>query len=93
MDIVFDKTVYILRVTSDIGRERWHFFLDPETFALVGCRMFYPGEDTHDGEYITFEGEVTAGELRLPRVREWYTTDGAMHLETETIEVLERLHD
>ena len=73
-----DNEVITLKVTYEpgVGGDTWYFYLDPESYAIrivwiVGCR-FYHDESKNDGEYITFEGEIEAGEIRLPKVRKWY---------------------
>ena len=65
--------VITLKVTYEpgVGGDTWYFYLDPESYAIVGCR-FYHDESKNDGEYITFEGEIEAGDIRLPKVRKWY---------------------
>ncbi len=84
------KDVLALRVTYDetVGGDIWYFYLDPDSCALVGYR-FYHDEDANDGEYITLEEEARAGTIRLPRVRTWYTNDGAKLLGTDAIETIE----
>jgi hypothetical protein len=81
------KEVVALRVTYDkrVGSDTWYFYFDPKTFALRGYR-FYHDESKRDGEYIVLDGEATAGSVRLPNVREWYTNGEDRHLGTDTIE-------
>jgi hypothetical protein len=83
------RDVWALRVTYDesVGRDTWYFYLDPETAALVGYR-FYHDEAAGDGEYIVLEDEISAGGLRLPRVRHWYTNPDETYLATDTLDEL-----
>lgn len=68
------RAVFELRVTYDpaVGSDTWNFYLDRGTCALVGHR-FQHGDSSADGEYAVLSEEVSGAELRLPRVRKWYT--------------------
>lgn len=72
-DTFMGEDVLALKVTYEesVGADTWYFYLDPETYALVGTR-FYKDESKNDGEYITFEGEIEHDGIRLPKVRKWY---------------------
>ena len=76
-----------LKVTYDeaVGEDTWYFYVDPETYALTGCR-FYHDESINDGEYITFEGEYRLGNLRIPRTREWYVNKDGKFLGSDILE-------
>ena len=82
-----DREVLALKVTYDaeVGEDTWYFYLDPATYALVGCR-FYHDESKNDGEYIVFEGEVVHEGLRLPKTRRWYTNADSTYLGADVIE-------
>ena len=69
-----DRPVRAIRVTydPDVGSDTWYFYFDPSTAALVGYRFFHD-QTVNDGEYIVLEGEVSAGSLRLPKTRTWFT--------------------
>ena len=75
---------------SEVGSDTWYFYLDPGSRALVGYR-FYHEEAVNDGEYIVLEGELSAGGLRLPKRRTWYTNDGDELLGTDTVMSITRL--
>ena len=80
------QDVFALRVTYDenVGTDTWYFYFHPRTFALVGYR-FYHDESKADGEYIILEGESISGNVRLPKVRKWYTNMEDRHLGTDTV--------
>lgn len=80
------RDVHAVRVTYDpeVGGDTWYFYFDADTAELVGCR-FYHDESANDGEYITFDGLVEGGGLRLPRYREWYTNAGDRFLGSDEI--------
>ncbi len=69
-----ERRVLALKVTYDeaVGKDTWYFYVDPHTYALVGCRVYHD-ESKNDGEYLVFEGEVAQDGLRLPKSRAWYT--------------------
>ena len=87
-----DRSVQAVRVTYEkaVGSDIWYFYLDTETHALAGYRFFHD-EAKGDGEYITLEGEVEAGGLRLPKARAWYTNAEDRYLGTDTLVSLEIL--
>ncbi|HEV8336279.1 MAG TPA: DUF6503 family protein [Candidatus Polarisedimenticolia bacterium] len=80
------RAVYQLRVTYDagVGSDTWYFFLDRETYALVGHR-YHHDESAGDGEYAVLSGEIAGLDLRLPRVRQWYTNKDDKAVITHTI--------
>jgi len=67
------KDVISLKVTYEegVGADTWYFYLDLSNYAVMGCR-FYHDESKNDGEYLTFEGEVSSGSIILPKTRKWY---------------------
>lgn len=83
-------SAYELRVTYDgtVGTDRWFFYLDPKTCALLGHRFFHD-EAARDGEYTVLSGEIAGQGLRLPRVRKWYTNKDAEWIITHTVESIE----
>jgi hypothetical protein len=80
------RTVYQLRVTYDksVGSDTWYFYLDRETFALVGHR-FHHDESSGDGEHTVLTEEVSGQGLRLPRVRKWFRNKNNELFITHTI--------
>lgn len=84
------KTVLAQRVTYDaeVGSDTWHFYFDPESARLVGCR-FDHDEAGNDGEYMVFEGEIESQGMRLPRVRSWYVNRDDKFLGTDTLQSVE----
>lgn len=80
------REVLALKVTYEagVGGDTWYFYFDPETSALAGYR-FYHDEAKNDGEYVTIEGEVELGGMKLPEIRAWYYNDGRGYLGTDTL--------
>jgi hypothetical protein len=87
-----ERPVQAVRVTYDlsVGSDIWYFYLDTETHALAGYRFFHD-EAKGDGEYITLEGQIEAGGLRLPKSRAWFTNAEERYLGTDTLVSLEIL--
>ena len=81
------REVLALRVTyaPEVGKDTWYFYVEPATFALVGCRFFHD-ESTNDGEFLVFEAEVEGPHgLRLPKLRRWYVNRDREFLATDEI--------
>jgi hypothetical protein len=87
-----DRSVQALRVSyePEVGSDIWYFYLDTETHAVAGYRFFHD-EAQGDGEYITLDGMIEAGGLRLPKARAWYTNAEDRYLGTDTLVSLEIL--
>jgi len=81
------EPAYELRVTYDesVGSDTWYFYLDRETFALVGYR-FYHDETARDGEYVVLTGTTSGQGLTLPRERKWYRHQDDGHVATDIVE-------
>ncbi|GIV61713.1 MAG: hypothetical protein KatS3mg044_0579 [Rhodothermaceae bacterium] len=81
-----DRRVWALRVTYDepVGTDTWYVYVDPVTYALVGCR-FYHDEAKNDGEYIVFEGEVARAGFRIPETLRWYVNADGRFLGADKI--------
>lgn len=77
-----------VRFAPDVGTDRWTFYFDPKTSALVGYR-FVKADPKADGEYIALDGEVIAHGLRLPAQRRWYVNADDRFLGTDTLSDLE----
>ena len=77
---------WVIKVTYDpkTGSDTWFFYFDTQTFALAAYQ-FYHDVAKNDGEYILLEGEAKVGNMRLPRIRKWYTNQGEKHLGTDSI--------
>lgn len=80
-----------IRVTYDpeVGTDTWYFYFSPDDYSLIGYR-FYHDEEANDGEYIVLD-RVEEGDLRLPKVRSWFTHAEDRHLGTDKIMAIERI--
>ena len=76
-----------MKVTYEdgVGDDTWYFYFEPVSHALIGYR-FYHEESKNDGEYILLKGEAKAGEMRLPKRREWYVNDTDKFLGADILE-------
>ncbi|MCO5724369.1 DUF6503 family protein [Robiginitalea marina] len=68
------KSYWVVEVRYDpeVGKDLWHFYFNPDTFALEAYQ-FYHDKALNDGEYILLEGEHPVGGMLLPKNRSWYT--------------------
>jgi len=85
------RELLALRVTysPEVGKDTWYFYVDPETFALAGCR-FYHDEGENDGEYIVYEGEVMGPHgLRLPKFRRWHMNRDGEYIAADELLAIE----
>ncbi len=73
--------------TEEVGADTWYFYLNPDNYALIGCR-FYHDESKNDGEFLTFEGEISNDGITLPKTRKWFYNNNREFLgEDEILEV------
>ena len=77
-----------IAIDCAVGGDTWCFYFDPDTAALVGCRL-YQDETVGDGEYPVFDGVVESDGLRLPRHRSWYVNAGDRFLGVDELGYLE----
>lgn len=70
----FGTKYYKLKVTyaEPVGTDTWYFYINPETYAMEAYQ-FYHDEAKGDGEYIFLTGEIQYKNMRIPKVRKWYT--------------------
>lgn len=82
----FGQQLYEVKVsyTPEVGKDIWYFYFDKKTFALSGYR-FYHDESKNDGEYILFEDELIYNEIKIPKIRKWYTHSENKYLGTDTL--------
>lgn len=75
----------------EVGGDRWYFYFDPSSFALVGYQ-FYHDEAKNDGEYILLEDEYHYENIRIPKKRTWYTNKEDKLLGVDILEKFETKH-
>lgn len=68
------KEYLVLKVTytETVGGDTWYFYFDPKTYAMK-VYQFYHKEEENDGEYILLEEEEFVNEIKMPKIRHWYT--------------------
>lgn len=69
----------------ETGKDIWHFYFDPTTYALSGYSFYHEKDGPGTGEYILLEGEATVGSMKLPAKRHWYFTNNRLYLGTDEI--------
>ncbi len=80
------KDYLVLKVTYEesVGKDVWHFYFHPETYAL-NVYQFFHDEAANDGEYILLEGEMIIQNMKIPRKRSWYTNREDRYLGTDLL--------
>lgn len=66
------------------GKHLYTFYFDASTYAMTGFRFSKDGT-LNNGEYLYFEGETTAGKIRLPTNRSWYYNKDDGFLATDVL--------
>jgi len=75
-----EKEYLVLKATyeEEVGKDIWHFYFDPTTYAMEVYQFFHSKEgskevDSSSGEYILLTDEVTINNIKMPKNRAWYT--------------------
>lgn len=77
--------VLTVRYKPEVGDEIYQFYLSPTNYAMRGYR-FYKDESKPKGEYIVLKEETKVGQMRIPKMREWYTFPDTSFLGTDILE-------
>jgi len=73
------KDYLVLKASYDkeVGTDIWYFYFNPETYALEIYQFFRTDEDgkqkDNTGEYILLSDEVVINDIKMPKIRSWYT--------------------
>lgn len=80
------KEYLVLKATydSEVGKDTWYFYFDPETYAME-VYQFFKVEANNDGEYILLTGEETIGGIKMPKSRAWYYNKDDGYLGTDVL--------
>ena len=85
----FDGKDYLeLAVTydKDVGSDDWFFYINPSTYAMEGYKFYH---ENGKGEFITIEGLSTIGGVKIPKLRQWYTTQDSTFLGADDLNRVE----
>lgn len=74
-----ESLVVKVNYKPEVGTDTWYFYFDPQTYALTGYR-FYHDESQNDGEYITLDGILTVGLLKIHKSRKWFVNKDNMFM-------------
>ena len=80
------KEYLVLKATYDenVGKDTWYFYFDPSTYAMEAYQ-FYHDESKNDGEYIMLSEIENVFNIKMPKVRAWYTNEDDRYLGTDTL--------
>jgi hypothetical protein len=86
------KEYYKLKITFDekVGKDTWYLYINPVNYAME-IYQFYHDEAKNDGEYILLNGEIEYQNMRIPKVRKWYTNKEDKYLGTDDLKVIQPL--
>ena len=62
-----------------VGKDTWYFYFDKKDYRLRHYQ-FYHDEAKNDGEYILLSEEAIVQEIKMPKVRAWYTNGDNRYL-------------
>ncbi len=80
------KTYWVLKATyeKEVGKDTWYFYFDKHAYNME-VYQFYHDESKNDGEYILLRGEETINDIKMPKIRVWYTNKDDKHLGTDIL--------
>lgn len=85
------KTYLVLNISYEqtVGTDIWHFYFDPETYAMEAYQFFKTDENGQkkpkSGEYILLTEEVVINGITMPKTRAWYYNKDDSYLGTDTL--------
>jgi len=80
------KAYLVLKVTykKEVGKDTWYFYFKPNTFEME-VYQFFKEEPKNDGEYILLSGLENINEVKIPKVRAWYSNKNNAYLGTDIL--------
>jgi Family of unknown function (DUF6503) len=90
MDTFNKKQYLVLRAGFEkgIGNDSWFLYIHPKTFALEGYR-FYHNRKPNDGEFIICEGMEVVQDIKIPKIRYWYSNENGEYGATDIVDRVE----
>lgn len=78
------KEYWVVQVNyaEEVGKDRWYFYLNTETYALEIYQFFHE-ESKNDGEYILLSEETEIKGIKIPKNRAWYYNNDNKYLGTD----------
>ena len=90
-EVSFDGKTYLeLGVTynKEVGSDDWFFYINPDTYAMEGYKFYH---ENGKGEYILLKDLSTVNDIKIPKLREWYTTQDSTFLGADNISKIESI--
>jgi len=80
------KDYLVLKVTykKEVGSDVWYFYFNPKSYKMEVYQFFHD-ESKNDGEYILLSEEKEINDIKMPKVRAWYTNKEDKYLGTDTL--------
>lgn len=70
---------------EDIGKDTWYFYFNPETYALEAYQ-FFKDESKNNGEYILLNKTENISNIKMPKIRKWFTNKDNKYLGTDILQ-------
>ncbi|WP_298531528.1 DUF6503 family protein [uncultured Algibacter sp.] len=74
---------------TKVGKDVWHFYFNPETYAMKVYQFFKTNEDgkvkPESGEYIMLSEEAIINNIKMPKIRAWYYNADDKYLGTDIL--------
>ena len=87
------KDYLVLRVTYDenVGSDIWYFYINPNSYAMEAYQFFHTNKETKEldpnsGEYILLKEIKIIKEIKMPKIRAWYTNKDNKLLGTDILQ-------
>lgn len=91
LDTFNKKNYYVIKADFEkgIGNDTWYLYINPTTFAIEGYR-FYHNRKPNDGEYIICKDIISVQDIKIPKIRYWYSNANGEYIATDIVERTEK---
>lgn len=80
------QTYWVLKATyeKEIGKDIWYFYFNKNNYKMEVYQFFHD-ESKNDGEYILLTEEEIINNIKIPKIRAWYTNKDDEYLGTDIL--------
>tara|TARA_R110000868_G_scaffold96956_2_gene266794 strand:+ start:244 stop:972 length:729 start_codon:yes stop_codon:yes gene_type:complete len=77
---------WVLKATyeKEIGKDIWYFYFNKNNYKMEVYQFFHD-ESKNDGEYILLTDEEIINNIKMPKIRAWYTNKDNEYLGTDIL--------
>jgi len=78
------QNYWVLKATyeKETGNDIWYFYFNKNNYKMEVYQFFHD-ESKNDGEYILLTEEETINNIKMPKIRAWYTNKDDKYLGTD----------